>query len=228
MRAIPWPLALGLLLLTAGSAWAQGSEVPINTGHRIFVGEYVAAVNARDAERFRRLVHPKSLACISDDNRDFYDEWVARAFRRTLPDTYRLTSVRALGPNAPPALVPPSMAINPVPPTHTMQIDAQPAPYRFVTILLQVTQSAGTWLQVMPCPTPEGLAAFRATQKANAAQDARVKALADGLPDSLRSEITALMKAGKRADAIKRYQAASGENLTVATGVVDRLEAGGP
>ena len=35
------------------------------------------------------------------------------------------------------------------------------------------------------------------------------------------------MKAGKKADAIKRYQAASGESLTVATGVVDRLEAGG-
>ena len=226
MRAIPPPLALGLLLLTAGSAWAQGSEVPINASHRIFVAEYVAAVNARDAERFRRLVHPQSLACITDDNRDFYDEWMARAFRRTLPDTYRLQSVRALGPNAPP-MVPAHMAINPVPPTHTIQIDAQPAPYRFVTILLQVTQSAGTWLQVMPCPTAEGLAAFRAAKKANAAQDARVKTLADGLPDSLRSEITELMKAGKKADAIKRYQAASGESLTVATGVVDRLEAGG-
>ena len=227
MRAIPRPLALGLILLTAGSAGAQGSEIPIATTHRIFVAEYVAAVNARDAERFRRLVHPKSLACITDDNRDFSDEWVARAFRHTLPDTYRLTSVRALGPNAP-AMVPSSMAINPIPPTHTIQIDAQTAPHSFVTILLQVTQSAGAWLQVMPCPTAEGLTAFRSAKKANAALDARVKALAEGLQEPLRPEITGLMKAGKKADAIKRYQAASGENLTVAKGVVDRLEAGGP
>lgn len=224
MRAIPRPLALGLILLTAGSAWAQGREIPIATTHRIFVAEYVAAVNARDAERFRRLVHPRSLACITDDTRDFYDEWVARAFRHTLPDTYRLTSVRALGPGAT-APVPPGMVTYPVPPSHTIQIDAQSAPYSFVTILLQVTQSAGAWLQAMPCPTAEGLTAFRAAKKAGAAQDARVKALAEGLQDPLRSEITALMKAGKKADAIKRYQAASGEDLTTAKGVVETLEA---
>ena len=223
--ALRWLVATGLALLSAASAWAQGREVPIETGHRIFVAEYVAAVNARDAERFRRLVHPKSLACITDGNRDFYDEWVARAFRHTLPDTYRLQSVRVLGPNAA-AMVPSGMAINPVPPTHQIQIDAETGPYRSLSILLQVALSAGAWLQVMPCPTAEGLAAFRAAKKATAAQSVRVKALADGLQDPLRSEIAALVKAGKKLDAVKRYQAASGEDLTTARGVVEALEAG--
>jgi len=219
-------LVAGMVVLAAASAWAQGVAVPINASHRIFVAEYVAAVNARDAERFRRLVHPASLACITDANRDFYDEWVARAFRHTLPDTYRLASVQTVPPNAP-ALVPPAMATNPVPATHQIQIDAETGPYRFVTILLQVTQSAGAWLQVMPCPTAEGLAAFRAAKKKGAAQDARVKALAEGLRDPLRSEITALVKAGKKIDAIRHYQVASGDDLTTAKGVVEALEASG-
>ncbi len=96
-----------------------------------------------------------------------------------------------------------------------------------MTILLQVTQSAGAWLQVMPCPTAEGLVAFRAAKKANAAQEARVKALAEGLPDPLRSEIAARVKAGKKIDAIKHYQAASGEDLTTTKGVVEALDASG-
>ncbi len=96
LRRLALGLVVSLVPVTAVFAWAQGSEVPIHASHRIFVAEYVAAVNARDAERFGRLVHPKSLACITDANRDFYDDWVARAFRRTLPDTYRLISVRTL------------------------------------------------------------------------------------------------------------------------------------
>jgi len=200
--------------------------VPINTSHRTFVAEYVAAVNARDAERFRRLVHPKSLACITDANRDFYDQWVARAFRHTLPDTYLLSGVRAVPPNTQP-IVPTSMAVDPVPPTHRIQIEAQPAPYQFVVILLQVTQSAGAWRQVLPCPTVAGLAAFRAAKQKGAAQDLRVKELAAALGEPLRGEIMALVKAGKKIDAAKHYQAASGEDLTTAKGVVEALEAGG-
>jgi hypothetical protein len=200
--------------------------VPVNASHRIFVAEYVAAVNARDAERFRRLVHPRSLACVTDANRDFYDDWVARAFRHTLPDTYRLTSVRTIPANAP-AMVPPGMAMYPLPPTHQMQIDAETGPHRSLSIILQVTPSAGAWLQVMPCPTTEGLNAFRAARKANAAQDARAKDLAAALQEPLRGEISALVKAGKKIDAIKHYQAASGEDLTTAKGVVEALEAGG-
>jgi hypothetical protein len=226
LRRFALGLVVSLLPLTAGFAWAQGSEVPIHASHRIFVAEYVAAVNARDTERFRRLVHPKSLACITDANRDFYDEWVARAFRHTLPDTYRLTSVKTVPPNTPP-IVPPGMALDPVAPTHQIQIDVQTAPYRFVVILLQVTQSAGAWLQVMPCPTGEGLAAFRAAKKKRAAQDARVKALTAALADPLRAEILALVKAGKKIDAVKRYQVASGEDLTTAKDVVEALEPDG-
>ena len=53
-----------------------------------------------------------------------------------------------------------------------------------------------------------------------------MKELAAALPESLREEIAALVKAGKTGDAVKRYQAASGEDLTTAKGVVEALEAG--
>ena len=48
-----------------------------------------------------------------------------------------------------------------------------------------------------------------------------------GASSALRGEISALVKAGKKSDAITHYQAASGEDLTTAKGVVEALEAGG-
>jgi ribosomal protein L7/L12 len=68
--------------------------------------------------------------------------------------------------------------------------------------------------------------AFRAAKEANAARDARVKDLAVALQEPLRGEIAVLVKAGKKIDAIKRYRAASGEDLTTAKGVVEALEPG--
>ena len=55
----------------------------------------------------------------------------------------------------------------------------------------------------------------------------RAKDLAAALQEPLRGEISALVKAGEKIDAIKHYQAASGEDLTIAKSVVEVLEAGG-
>ena len=203
--------------------------MPINASHRIFVAEYVAAVNARDAERFRRLVHPEIAAlCVTDANRDFYDDWVARAFRHTLPDTYRLDAACAtLPPNAPP-VVPPGMAVDPAP-AHASDPDrrAVPAPYQFVVIILQVTQSAGAWRQVMPCPTAEGLAAFAPRSSEGRRPGRAREGPRRGASGALaRGDRGARSRRGRSSTPCKHYRTASGEDLTTATGVVEVLKPG--
>lgn len=49
-----------------------------------------------------------------------------------------------------------------------------------------------------------------------------MQALAAGLP-SLRAEIVDLMRQGRRSDAIRRFQAATGEDVLTGHDVVDQL-----
>jgi hypothetical protein len=210
-------------LAPGAPARAQGREVAIEVGHRRFAEQYVAAARARDAERYRRLVHPKSLACITDETRDFYDDWTARAFRWKWDGPYRIVAVRAVAKGAPPSL-PRGMAVYPVAPTHQIQIDLEMSATRSASLVAEIAASAGVWLQVLPCPTAEGLTEFRSARQATVAQEARAHALTAGLAAPLRAELTALLKAGRRIDAMRRYAAASGEDITMARRVIDLLE----
>ena len=219
--------AVAALTLLGGGAPARGQSrgVAVEAGHRRFAEQYVAAARARDPVRYRKLVHPQSLACITDDNRDFFDDWMARAFRWKWEGPYRIAVVRALAKDTPPGL-PPSMGRYPVAPTHQIQIDLQMSATRAASLVADLAPVGTTWYQVVPCPTPEGLAAFRAAKQANAEQEAKAQALAKGLATPLRTELTGLLKEGKRIDAIRRFSSASGEDITMARRVIDVLEAG--
>ena len=218
--------ALGALALLATGAPApgQGREVAIEAGHRHFADQYVAAARARDAVRYRKLIHPKSLACITDDNRDFFDDWMARAFRWKWEGPYRIAAVRALAKDASPTM-PVSMARYPVAPTHQIQIDLQMSATRAGTLVAEIALVGTTWYQVVPCPTTQGLAAFRSTKQANAAQEAKAQSLAQGVAAPLRAELLGLLKEGKRIDAMRRFSAETGEDITTARRVIDVLEA---
>jgi len=224
-------MALSLALACMGSAalagTAAGEGAAIEAGHRKFAADYVTAVNGQDLERLRRLVHPKSLACITDQNRDFFDDIFARAVRRKLAGPYRVARPRALGKAAPPT-VPAAMGVYPVQPTHEIQIDVDTGPASSVTVIREVASSNGVWLEVLPCPTAEGLAAFRATKRTADEEQARARALVGELREPLLSEIKGLLRGGRRVEAMRRYSAASGENATMARRVVDLLESDKP
>ena len=200
---------------------ARDEEVLIQEGHRRFAADYVAAVNSQDVERLRRLIHPKSLACITDQNRDFFDELFTRDLRRRLVGPFRVVSVSALTTNATGA--PLEMATYPIAPTHRIQIDVQTGPTSSVTVIRDLLLNGTVWLAVVPCPTANGLGAFRAARRASAEQQARATALVAQLREPLRSELTGLLQEGRRVEAMKRYSAASGEGLTMVKRVVDLL-----
>ena len=223
VRALAF-LVLVALGVSPARAAGQSRDVAIDPGQRRFAEQYVAAARTRDVERYKRLVHPQSLACFTNENQDFFDDWTARVFRWKWDGPYRIVSVRALGKKSPLA-APPSIATYPVAPTHQIQIDLEVGPARSATVIAEIASMGGTWRQVVPCPTAEGLAQFRAAKQANAAQEARARTLAGGLDASLRSELKGLLKSGRRLDAMRRYATASGEDFTMARRVIDLLEA---
>lgn len=201
---------------------ARGADAPIQDGHRRFAADYVAAVNSKDAARLRRLVHPASLACITDLNRDFFDEMFARDTRRSLAGPYRVVEVTALTSDAAP-LLPPDLGAYPVAPTHRIQIDVQTGRTSSVTVIRELRVQDAAWLMVVPCPTAKGLEAFRATKRTTAERQDRAAVLVADLREPLRSELMGLIAEGRRVEAMKRYSSASGEDLAMARRVVDLL-----
>jgi hypothetical protein len=90
-------------------------------------------------------------------------------------------------------------------------------------MLLYVVRDANRWFEVLACAKPEMVAAARAARQAKAQREERVRALAAAISPELKAQVLELVKAGRRVDAAKHYQAASNEDLTTAVEVVERL-----
>jgi hypothetical protein len=61
---------IGLLVICSADAQlAQGVPGDLKN----FVTQFVAATNAKDIARKRLFLYPKSLACVTPENRDYYD-----------------------------------------------------------------------------------------------------------------------------------------------------------
>ena len=187
---------------------------------RAFVVSVVEALNSKSLERRRALLHPKSLPCAGTEPDSFYRWMATRQFKDSVPPDYKW-KVTALPADQP--LMFADKFDYPVRPTHTLQLDYSLAPHGGKTMLLYIVRDANRWYEMTPCPRPETLAAARAARQAEAARGERVKTLVAAMPAALRTQVLDLVKAGRRIDAARHYQAASGEDLTTAVEVVDLL-----
>lgn len=187
---------------------------------RAFVVSVVEALNSKSLERRRALLHPKSLPCATIEPDSFYTWMVTRQFKDSVPPDYKwkITPV----PSDQPLMFADKFDY-PVRPTHELQLDFELAPHRGKMMLLQLVRDANRWYEMTPCPRPETMAAARAARQAEGRRAERVKALVAALPAALKTQVLDLVKAGRRIDAAKHYQAASGEDLTTAVEVVDLL-----
>jgi ribosomal protein L7/L12 len=185
-----------------------------------FVEALVSAINSKDTAKRKALVHPDSLRCATAGSDALLDAQFARQARRAVPAnvTWSLTP-------APPGL--PLFADKldyPVRPTHRLQLDFSTGPNRSTTMVLQMARHGGAWRQVSACPKPETVAAAKAASQARAQHRQKVERLLKDLSPKVKDEVVALLKDGRRIDAIKAYRAASGEDLVTAKSVVDAIE----
>ncbi len=207
--------ALLLLAVAAGNALPQGTD---EAG--AFVKRLVEAINSKSLDRRKALVHPKSLVCATAEPGSFYHWMVTRQARSTLPADYKWKTTP----------VPPDQPLMfadkfdyPIRPTHVLQLDFETGPGRGMTMIFQIVYDAKQWHEVIACPKPETIAAGQAARQAEARQAERVQALAAKIPPQLKEQVMELLKQGRRIDAIKHYQDASGEDLTTAVDVVELL-----
>ncbi len=203
-----------------------GSEptADLTPSQRRFVDSLLPAIAGNDPTRYARLVHPASLACRNKDNEDVFAEQFAR----------RLGLVPARTPQVTVQELPPQMALfeymakngfpAPVRPTHAIHVDLGQIGTKDRSLVAFVAPERGSWYEVHPCPTADGVAQFRARKARDTDEKAKANELATSLRDPLRAEIVALLRSGQKVGAIKRYQEATGVGLAMAKRVVEGLE----
>ena len=213
-----WVLIGTCLLNLACAAAAE----PLSAEQNMFVDRYVDAIRANDVARLKMLVHPKSLACITPESADFFNDVLARRARYTSVHSYQ-ASARPIAPGE--ALFMEENVTYPARPTHWIQIELNLGPTSRATLMVQVLAEGGIWRELVPCPTAAALAKYREAKAQARSADQRARVLSAKLSDPLRSELRQLLSQGRKVEAITRYNAETGENLGIAKRVIELLRA---
>jgi hypothetical protein len=203
------------LAATAVQAIADSPDRPLEFAPRL-----VAAINGKNLDRRKALLHPKTLACITPQTQPFIEDSLADQFRYNIPASHR-SRFEAI-----PADRPLSVADGvtfPLRPTHQVQIDWETGPQQGVTFVALVAYTENGWREVWPCVSPEKVPSMQAVREARRQREQRVQSLAANMPQALRAEVTHLVAEGRKIDAIKRYQGASGEDLSTSKSVVELI-----
>jgi len=212
--SLGYPILTGLLLLNSIASAANPALTPES-----LADELVKAIRSKDSELRKAVLHEKTRACINSQTRPYFDWIFTRQFRYAIPEQYKV-SVQPLSKAG-------GLSVDksgyPVVPTHQVQIDFETGPYRSTSIVVLVSEDGANWREILPCPSPEAVAGAQRSSAESERQNRRIKMLAAQVAEPLRSELIALARAGRRVDAIRKYAAATGEDLVIARGVVEHL-----
>ncbi len=209
----------GVLLGLAGS-WAQAQDQPSPAEAKAFAAHYVAAMNAKDVARLLTFYHPKSVACITPETKDYYDGALKMSMSESVPADYKF-SVMAVNEGNSKAIE--SIARFPVKPTSEMHIDYQQGDDSG-SVVLWLARENGRWYADQPCATEQTLKQFRDGAAARNEALAHYKSLADGIQDPLRAELIALLRKHETGTATDRYHQASGQDMKTSMFVINALK----
>ena len=207
-----------LLSLLSCRLFAAGEEAAIRS---TFVDPWASAmrqaVQTKNTAALMRFIHPQVLACITPESRGFFEGNAARDIAHDLKGPYNVSKI---APSTEPTLLsvflPGDGFPLPVTPTYEVQIS-----WGDTIFVIALAPANGSWYEVLPCPNEKGVAFLREQAVKGAAQKQRAQQLYSELSASLLGELKAMLKQGHFIDAIHRYQAATGADLTTAKTVID-------
>jgi len=199
--------------------------IVLTTSQRTFAEGYLAAVTGWDIERYKRLLHPATRACMNRGTVDYFNVIFKRRTGKVatnprlsverLPD--KIEMLDALEANG---------WTYTVRPTHAFHIDLVASGPKQSMIVAFAALDNGVWYEVLPCPSPKALDQMRQAQRKDEAEWAKARELAASVRNPLRAELLTLLEHDRPVSAAKRYSEAAHVDLTLATRVVDVLEKG--
>ena len=216
-----------LSMLLAAPIHAADAEAAIRT---TLVEPWLQAIRTHNRAGLTRFLHPQVRACINDDTREFF-EFGDFLKPEGLTPQHRITKLKPLsGPGNLFGLPEDSFAY-PVQPAFELVLEASQGDTQITQItqiIRYVAPSGGSWYFVKPCPNEKGMAFFHESLAKGKEQEQRVLVLVSELKDPLLNELKDLLKQHRKIDAVKKYQQATGQDLTLSVMVVNAIEKGNP
>jgi hypothetical protein len=170
---------------------------PLSEAQQQFVSAFIEAANAKNAAAMRKLILPESLACYSKDTEPHLDHWVAKRLRYTIPPDYKVRFASYGGHlRASPFFSTPGR------PTDTMEIEFSVEGGRHIKLSEFAVQRGGSYQLFAPCFSAIGVERFKAHQAEREAGMRKAREVYSTLKDPLRARLMALVKEGKRRDAL--------------------------
>ncbi len=218
---VPWKAVTWCILIVSGCS-SSGSQIGRHpTSIDELISRFVAATNAHDAHSMNALLHPKSLACITPENKDFYDRALAVSMREPIPQDFHVTDTVLSEKDKLPGE---GYGSFPVRPMHQIQIEYTSGAEAHGTLVFWLVSENGRWYKDDPCISAEIIKQFHDDLPNIKAREDAAKALIAQMPDSLLSELKSLIREGKTATASRRYAEATGKDGDTSLLVIAELE----
>src|ERR1051325_1009316 len=83
-------VCLAVFAANLGLCASDENAVPPDDNQKKFVEQYVDAVNSKDIQKLKELIHPKCLAVMTETNRDYYDLLFKNEFQIAIPPDYKV------------------------------------------------------------------------------------------------------------------------------------------
>jgi len=216
----PWKAMACSVLAFCSCSCSKSPAKNYPTSIEELVNRFVAATNARDANGLNALLHPKSLACVTPENKDFYDRVVEFSMREPISPSYHFTDTLITEKDKVPA---DGYGDFPLRPTHQIQIQYTKGAEDYGIVIFWLVQENGHWFKDDPCIRAEMIKQFHDDLPNIKAREEATKALVAQIPDSLLGELKSLIRAGKSASASRRYREATGKDGNTSLAVVAEL-----
>ena len=217
---------VGAIASTLGAQIGAGAQEPaqklvMTPAQRTFAQAYVAAIRGSDIERYKRLLHKRSRACITPSNVEFFETIFQRRLNRFARQPQ--FSVRKVNGASMVSAARNNGIMYPERPTHSIQMDMNPSSANNYAIVAYVVRENGIWYEVLPCPSPKGLELMREAKARSVADSIAAQAMADSLQGPLRFEVLTLAQDSGSVTAARRYAEAVQVDLAMARRVVKAL-----
>lgn len=119
--------------------------------------KYISAINTRDKQAQKSLIHPRCLADLTDIQDLFIQETLERDFRHTVPDEREVKIDELAGDGLPFS----EMVIWPIAPTHQLMIQFSTGDHSSTTLVRFLTYENGKWFINQPMLNDTNLQQYR-------------------------------------------------------------------
>jgi len=226
MRWCGWAAWRALLASSALTAAAMPSAVRAASADdprrpEVFAPRFIEAVTSKDPGQRKAIIHSLSRACMNSQTQPYFDWIISKQASLVRAGDHKATATPIEGVRT--VLPTDGQSDYPTRPTHQLQIDFVTGPYSSSGVIVFVAIEGNQWREVLPCPRGDVLSRARTRQAEQRMEEQKLKILLKDMPGRLRAELLALLQAGRKIDAISRYRAATGEDLTVAVSVINSL-----